>query len=756
MDRNQTTSPPAVSPASREADAVSPRAVARLLRKHWPMLLACLVLATAAAFAIAKSMQRYYQASVLVEINPAVAQPLGEKTDQTYASGMGLFLDSQEYYETQYKILSSDRVLLPVVRDMNLGADLEFLGYRTAPATPISADDVVRALRSRLTIDPVKSSRLAYVRIDDTSPARARKIADAVAAAYIDQNLQTAIDSSGSAVVWLSGQLDHLQHELESNENELYKFKEANELPSISLNDASNMLRIEMQELDTALTHTRTKRAELEARAAALAKIDANNPEEIPSTELLTNAFLQTLRAEYEQAVKARDALTAAGKDTNHPQMKAAEGQLEVTRAALIAQIRNIQGSVARDLDVIKHQEAAETALFETSRRKAVELNMKEIEYHRLDRTREQNEKLYQLLITKKKEADLARMMRVNNIRVVDSAVEPVAPIRPRVSVFLLGGLAIGLLLGLALVWVREQLDNSLKTPDDIETDLGVTFLGLLPQSETETPGAGEPKAKGRRRRSRRDPDPSGVPALVVHDHPMSGFAEAARSIRTNLTFMSPDKPFRTVLVTSAAPAEGKTTTACSLAIALAQAGQRVCIVDCDLRRPRLHRIFDRVGDAGVTNVLVGDATIAEVAKPTVVGNLWCIPAGSLPPNPADVLHSTRFSKFLKDLSEHFDRVIVDSPPLVAVTDSAIVSTVVDGTIVVIRSFRTARQVAQQGLRSLRDVDAAVIGVVLNAVDFKRHEYSYYYHYYYYKRTGYGPVPAPDEGGEDRPASPPN
>jgi succinoglycan biosynthesis transport protein ExoP len=752
--------PPALpAPKQPEGEArpqgFTPGGIARVVRKHWPLLLACFVLCGAAAFAIAKSMTRVYQASVLIEIDPSLAQPLGEKTDQTFATGMGLFVESQEYYETQYKILQSDHVLSAVVRDANLTSDLDFMGL-TAPATsPITLDAATTVLRGRLTIEPVKASRLAYIRVDDTSPRRARQLADAVASAYIDQNLQTAVDSSGNAVVWLSGQLDHLQHELESDENKLYRFKEDNELPSISLNDTSNMLRLEMQELDTALTQTRTKRAELQARANELAKIDPTNLDSIPASELLTNSFLQSLRAEYEQAVKGRDTLLAAGKGANHPQVLEAIAQIEVVRASLVAQIRNVQGSVAKDLEIVKRQEAAEASLFETSRRKAVQLNMKEIEFHRLDRTREQNEKLYELLNKKKKEADLARMMRVNNIRVVDSAVEPVAPIRPRIAVFALGGLAIGLLLGLGLVWLREQLDSSLKTPDEIEATLGVTFLGLLPQREGSEPSPTNGSGKERKKKSRRDVDPNGLPELVVHEHPMSGFAEAARSIRTNLTFMSPDKPFRIVLVTSAAPAEGKTTTACCVAIALAQAGQRVCIVDCDLRRPRLHRIFDRVGDAGVTNVLVGDATISEVAKPTLVDNLWCVPAGALPPNPADVLHSARFSKFLKDLGERFDRVIVDSPPLVAVTDSAIVSTVVDGTIVVVRSFRTTRQVAQQGLRSLRDVDARIIGIVLNAVDLRRHEYNYY-HYYYYKRSGYGPATPGADDEQERPASPPN
>jgi capsular exopolysaccharide synthesis family protein len=250
-------------------------------------------------------------------------------------------------------------------------------------------------------------------------------------------------------------------------------------------------------------------------------------------------------------------------------------------------------------------------------------------------------------------------------------------------------------------------------------------------------------------------------PELIVHEQPLSGIAEAARSIRTNLLFMNPDHPYRKLLVSSAAPSEGKTTVACSIAIALAQGGQRVCIVDCDLRRPRIHRIFDRSGDAGVTNVIVGNATVDEVVKPTTVQNLWSVPAGPTPPNPADMLHSERFKKFLSDLGDRFDRVVIDSPPIVPVTDSAIISTLVDGTVFVVRAFSTTRHLGHQGLRALRDVDSPVVGAVLNAVNLNRREYNYYYQYYYHK-DGYRPLtpPAAEEesppSDPERPATPPN
>ena len=206
--------------------------------------------------------------------------------------------------------------------------------------------------------------------------------------------------------------------------------------------------------------------------------------------------------------------------------------------------------------------------------------------------------------------------------------------------------------------------------------------------------------------------------------------------------------------MTSAAPAEGKTTVAVSIAVSLAQGGQRVCIVDCDLRRPRLHRIFDRAGDIGLMNVIRGEVTVDDVAKPTIVPNLSCIPCGPIPPNSADVVSSEKFRHVLDELSERFDRIVLDSPPVIAVTDSAILSTLCDGVVMVIRAFKTTFGLSRSGLRTLRDVDAPIAGAVLNAVNLDRHEY-YYQRYYYYRREGYAPTPQADHERVSEGAAPP-
>jgi capsular exopolysaccharide synthesis family protein len=700
---------------------------------------------------VSRALPRIYEAQALIELNADVIRPLGQKDDIS-GSGVGWW-DTQEYYETQYKVVVSQRVLASVARDLDLVDDADFLDLGKQSDGPVTVDDAADILRPRVTVVPVKGSRLFTLHVQDTSPSRAKRICSAIASTYIDQNLQTAVNGSSDAVEWLSSQLKHVEGDLEANENALYSFKQQNDLPSISINDASNMLRVEMQELDTALTQTRTRKQELLARHAELDKVSADDPSVLPASELLGSPYFQAMRAQYQEAIRERDSLMAEGKGENHPLVREAAQKVATSRKALLEEVHNIQGAVDRDLAVVTKEESGEDALFESARKRAVALNMKEIEYHRLDRARDQNEKLHAMLLERLKDADLSRMMRVNNIRLIDDALEPTRPIRPRTVLNCGIGLAIGILFGLALVWLREQLDSTIKTPDELEDQLGVSFLGLIPELDDQSQ-----QNVGRRKRRQQALE---VPIeLVVHQRPTSGIAEAARAIRTNLLFMNPDRPFKTLLVTSAAPSEGKTTVATSIAIALAQSGQRVCIVDCDLRRPRIHRIFRDSGLTGVTNYLVGDASLADIAKRTDVPNLWHIPAGPTPPNPADIVGSERFRSFLRELGETFDRVIIDSPPVVAVTDSAILSTLVDATVFVIRAFKTSKHLSSQGLRALRDVDAPIAGAVLNAVNLSRHEYSYY-HYYYYKREGYSRQVSSDittdvAADDSPPTSPPN
>jgi capsular exopolysaccharide synthesis family protein len=716
--------------------------VLRMLQKSWPLIVASFLACSAGSLLYSKSLPKIYEATALLQFDPDPPRPMSKESDPFRA--WTSFLDNQEIFETQFRVISSENILSEVARNLSLTTDPRFIGGRKGP---VPVEDVTGILRGSLKVDPIKNTRLFNIVYQDTDPKQARRICEAIARTFIDKNLEKETLATSNAVNWLSTQTDSTKKDLESSESALQDFKRTNELPSSSIDEVSKMVRLEMNTYDGTLTTLRLKKEELSARVAELTKITAGGPDVVPSSELLANTYLSALRSAYLQGVRERDELLASGKGERHPQVLAADVKIDQAKHAFLTEIDNIRDAVRHDLAMVEQELHGDAELYDQARRKAIELNLKEIEYRRLDRVRVEDEKLYGDLMQQLKGADLSRLMSFNTVLLVDPPLEPKGPVRPNIPVNVLIGAASGLVLGLLLMLLREQLDTSVRAPEDVEKQFGLVFLGLLPQVAED-----DEEPRGRRSRRRR---PAKTPAhveLVVHANPLGGVAESARSVRTNLMFMNPDHPFRKLLVSSAAPAEGKTTVACSIAIAFAQGGQRVCIVDCDLRRPRLHRIFDRVGDVGVTSVLVGDATVDEVAKPTAIDNLWAVPAGPLPPNPADILHSERFRRFLEALSERFDRVIIDSPPLVAVTDSAIISTLVDGTVFVVRAGKTSKHVSGRGLRALRDVDARVVGVVLNGVDLRRAEYAYYYRYYYYRR----PEPVASSSEETSPAAPPN
>jgi capsular exopolysaccharide synthesis family protein len=495
------------------------------------------------------------------------------------------------------------------------------------------------------------------------------------------------------------------------------------------------MLREQMKQLSDALTAVRIRREELSARREELSKVKGDDPSVLPATELLQNTLLQQLKQRYAEALLDRNALSGGGKGSNHPELLAASTKVESSRTALLGEVRNIQGAVSRDLAIVRKQEGGLSGLFEQAKKQALDLNLLEIQYKRLWRSKENNEKLYSLVLERAKEADLTRMLRVNNVRVIDKPLVSSQPVRPIIKLNLLLGVLVGLGLGVSAAFLRDLLDRTMKTPADVEGHVGLALLGVLPLVSEKSQKT--EYYSQRRHRSGPKVDDAIKPELIVHSFPKSGVAEAARAIRTNLQFMTPDNPAKTLLVTSAGPSEGKTTVAVSIAIAMAQAGLRVALVDCDLRRPRVHRIFGKGSEVGVTTALLDGTEFEEALIKTEVPNLSAIPAGPVPPNPSELLQSDRFRSLLKRLEGSFDRLVIDSPPILPITDAAILATQVDGVVLVARAFKTNKDLARQARRVLEAVGGHVFGCVLNAVDLSRVEYKYYY-YQYYKQGSYG------------------
>lgn len=708
----------------------------KTLRKRWLWVVTLPVLTVAAAAFYTAGQQRIYSASCTLQIDPTPPKPLGSEVQAVVDVGSGSFWATTNYYNTQFKIIKSRAVAEETARRLGLHQDAAFLATSgeppPAPAPGAARDaqgNLERAtmlVRARLVVAPIRESRLVEVSYRDPSPERARQILSTLVNVYTDRNIDVALESTTNAAEWLEGQVQKLKEELEGTEATLHEYKKGNRILSISLDEQSNMIRQEMQQLSTALTAVKVRRAEVAAVAAELELGAPDGGVDLANPELLRDDVLQKLRYSLNEAVAEHDALIGAGKGAEHPLVASANARIVAARAALSLEVANVRRAAQRDLAVVDREVADLTALFEQAQQRALELGGLELDYRRLERSKVNTEKLYSLVIERSKESNLTRMMRFNNIQLIDPPQVSKVPVSPRVPLNMTLGLVGGLALGLCGAFGREMFDRSVKSPSDIEHELGLTFLGLLPRVGRSTGSGYGSRGVARRRRGSDAPHVE----LIVHEEPHSSVSEASRGLRTNVSFMSPDKPYRSLLVTSAGPSEGKTTVACCLAIAMAQAGHKVLLVDCDLRRPRLHRVFSKTNERGVTSALVDRGSLKSAVTETEVPGLSLLASGPSCPNPAESLQSKAFQSLLEELGADYDRLVIDSPPIGPVTDAAILSTRVDASLLVIRALSTTRDAALHARRGLDDVRANLIGAVLNAADPSRADYPHYYRDY--------------------------
>jgi len=733
--------PPAPAPIETEA-AFSPTLMLRAVRKHWVSVLLILTVSVVGASVYTSNQIKLYEAVATVQLDPQPLAPLGRTA--TVESGSDSYWSNQEYFATQYQVITSRRVAEAVCKKLGLTTDGAFLsnqmgGVPSAPqSVQVSVEDAAEALRGRLTVIAIEDSRLARVKYVDADPARAQRILAAVVDTYVEQNLDTSMDATNKTVEWLDTQLTRLKGDLESQEMELHDFKLKYNLLSVSWDDQSNMVRAEIQQLNSEVTTLKARKEAVAARLEVLKGIDAQDPSEIPSTELIANSTLNELRTAYVTAKRQVEIQKAGGKGDNHPEVLKLEAQVDSTRAALAQELQNLKNGAQMDLANVNRQLGGLTSLYESARQEALQLNLKELEYSRLHRSKDNTEKLFSMVLERSTESGLAKMAPFNNVRVLDRPLRPNTPVFPRTATNLAVGIVLGLLLGFAGATGLEMMDRTVRNSEETERELGLAVLGSLPDVSRKGPGMNLGYYYGRRR-ARKKAEAEGTPGsadidapeLLVHTHPKSVVAEAARAIRTNLMFMSPDHPYKCLLVTSAGPSEGKTTVAASMAVAIAQTGQRVCLVDCDLRKPRVHTVFKERNDKGVTTAMLEPGQLPSLALETQIPNLSILRAGPTPPNPADLMHSDAFGRVLEELRAEFDRVVIDSPPIGLVTDGVILATRVDATVLVVRAMSTRRDAARRAIRSLRDVGANCVGFVLNAVSSsERYYYSGYYSAY--------------------------
>lgn len=675
--------------------------------KRW-LVLVVGVLVGSAVGTFLYMQPKVYKAACTIEYNPNPVSPLGREVEDV-ANPLGSFFASREFFATQNRILASRSVARRAARSLGLDHDPDFFGIPLEARdgwTSRPIDEAAARLQSMLTVEPVQDTRLVNVQVTAGDPDRAATLANAVAEAYIEKTLEDRLGSTVRALEWLGEQLGTLQSELEESELALHRFKQEHNILSVSLEDRQNLIASEIDAFNTALTSARTRRITLNARLGRLRGADIDDPGVTDDSGRGTS-----LRQMRERLLTKRGELERQrlNRGEGHPEVQALRSEVEQLTEQLSRELASLREAASRDLREVRQIEGGLRRELDAAQEAGLALNLREIEYQRLERQRLNKAKLYEVVLERTTETNLTRMLRETHVRMVDPALVPAAPVSPKLTTAVAAGAGSGLALGLLVAFGLAWLDRRLRSPEDIES-LGVQVLGVVPSVTDISDGESTD--------------------LIVHHQPMSSAAEHVRTIRTNLMFLGVDNPLHTLLVTSASPREGKTTVAVSIAISFASSGQKTLLIDTDMRRPRLHGTFGIRKPKGIANVLLGDASLSEAIAATDVENLDLLPCGPVPPNPSELLHGAAFSRLLADVKERYDRVIFDSPPIIAVTDAAVLAPQLQGTMMVVKSNSTTRDRLRASLRQLRDVKSPILGVVLNDVDIHRARYGGYYHYY--------------------------
>ncbi|MBI3070823.1 MAG: polysaccharide biosynthesis tyrosine autokinase [Deltaproteobacteria bacterium] len=700
-----------------------------LLRRKWLILLVAAGVSTGTFF-WTDSQIRIFAAKTTVEINTQTPQVI-TNVREVVELGTGGYWASKEFFQTQYQVIRSRAVAERVVRAEGLARDLDFLGLKELEGTPRLAEalkrtDPVSRLVGATRVEPVRDSRVVAVVVEDSEPTRAQRLSIAVAEAYREFNVARKGSTTQDALAKLVGAVPGLEQKLASAERVLSEFrvKHGFRVPGFEDN-----LRIQSEKLQSAwkkYQEVTWSRNSLEKELAELKKLNGDwaNPE--VSSAVLQNALVQRLKADISEIDRRYKKLLERYQE-KYQDVRDVKKELETARAALTEEVakfrknRNVSTKEREaNLRALQKLEREAHVAFQRDDSVARQLTAREADYSGLLRDVKYSEMSLSRVLQRIKEIELTKdeTQIANNVTVLDRAQVPRAPVRPRFMVNLAVGLVLGIVLGVFLAMLLNSLDTSVRTQEQVEALTGATFLGIVPLV--------------RNARVAKSP-----PARSSEVDPQSFVSEAVRAIRTNLFFMSPDKPLRSIVVTSSGPEEGKTTVACNLATSVALTGKRVVLVDTDMRRPNIHRVYGKQNDKGISSLILMDIPLEEVLVDSGIPHLSLLLCGPVPPNPSELLQSARFKKVFELLVDRFDMVIYDSPPSLVVADALLLATVCDGTVLVANGARTARESLRRSTRQLRALKAHLLGTILNSVDLEDRRYGYYYHYGYTRRYGY-------------------
>ncbi len=727
-----------------------------IVGRRWTIL-ATLATVVAATMIYTFKQTPIYQATASVQIDKENPNILSFKDVYQIETA------TDDTLRTQFEVLKSRSLARRVIEDLSLDKSEEFQPQKPGMLASVSSylrdvllpkpvqdakePDLLRPVideyLDRLNVAPVRQARMVNISFESKDPALAARVINAHGNHFIKQNLQFKVEATVEASDFLEENLVTLKQKLEKAEDQLQQYSQQNQI--LFTEEGKNTATEKLSQLEEAYTKAQEDRIHRESydRLAAQGHTDA-----LP--QVIDNRLIADLTAKLADLQQQESQLAVTFRP-DYPNRQRIAGQ--------IAQIRNsIESEKARVVTMIRSEYSAalqreQLLAVELEKQRDVvnKINEAIIQYNIYKADAESVRQLYDGLQKRLKEASVSAGLTASNIRIVDRAEVPPFPVRPRKAMSLLLSLAVGLFFGVGLAFFQEYLDNSIKAPEDVSRYLNLPTLGMIPrlgslmgkkgygygqygygQSDGYLPKGNTTEPSGKK--------PTNAD-LIVHESPSSLMAEAYRSVRTSLLLSSSGHAPRTIVVTSAAPSEGKTTTAVNLAISLTQTGSKIVLIDADMRKPRVQSVFSLSNPVGLSSFLAGAAKLKEVIYETSVPGLMVIPCGVTPPNPGELILSNGFRKMIEALREYFDYVVLDSPPVGNVSDARILAVTADSTILVIKAFSTSRHYAREAVAHLTNAHARVGGVVLNDVDVRRRSYysGYsYYRTYYSGDGGYG------------------
>ena len=736
---------PAVRPMSDSMSALPPEPVREIhlldrlaaVFRHLKLVAAvfCIVVALGALQSFSTTPRYRASATVLIQDERSVALSLSPNAPAPF------YEDPEPYFRTQFQILQGRALAQRVVKRLDLvekgipaaepGGPLAVIGAARAavgrtlrrlrsadepvPELPAAIDQETAAIAAFLggvTVFPITGTRLVEVTYDSVDPTFAATAVNTLAEEYVQQNLDLKLRDVEGTLTWLEQQLEKQQSVLEAAERAMSQ--DRSDQDALSLDSSQNIIVAQLTALNDAVTRAKTARLEKEAQFHQIKGLDGSSADVESFPAVANNATIQNLKARLT-SLESERAKNAGVQGPQHPNMRRLSDEIASVQAGLRAEKNKVLEGIRSDYRQALANENGLIQALEEQKRRAIQLDAKSASYTVLDREAQSEREIYQSLLQQEKALRVVRNSRANNIQLMDRAEVPKAPYEPNHQRDLFMSIILGLALGLGLAFGIEYLDDTIKTPDEVTGRLRLPLLGLVPA------------VRGDHMPLLREKAP--------HD-----FGEAFRSLRTSLVFANAAAGARLIGVTSSQPLEGKTMTACNLAMVLAFGGARVLLIDADMRRPGVHGPMGVRNDLGLSHVLTGQNRIRDVVQTAGEPNLFIITAGRTPPNPSELLSSDRMRQLLQNLEEGpFDWIIIDTPPVLAVTDAVILAPYLTSFTFVIGAEMTRRAHVERAVETLRSGQPASIGVVLNRVDFDRNKYYYSRYYGYHYKSYYGP-----------------